>query len=967
MVWNGVKKVGTAVVNVVKKIGRGIKRFFSWFGHSAFILDEENGMILGYIKYGKGGRELYNERYIIEQFGPIVTVNAISNMANYIHSHYKTCIHAQDKLQESDTQDKVEIDGEEESIEDSLDDLKEKANELSSTSTIMADKMFVIKNLLIQIDQEENSLLLEWFTYNPEDEKYYNEDRGDIEYHIKIVAVVLDHQQPSVVKIYNQVFVDISQKVKNSDIPERNEEISEEALKGTKEDKSDKITMEASSSDSHVELCSTGPPSNCIHQSDSTEMDTQTETAERNDELCKDTLEDIKEDTFQEINMDVFSSENNGNDVELCSSEQPMDMQISNEEEISDNHETEENHISEDSKTNSKVVKKRITCPIGYNFENIKEMLGLHVTIQPSVSLEVRMLPPDKIATDEYMIDPQRFKDKDTSWMSGARDEIIKNGRINDITIKGQKMSVQHLVSSDSSLSTVSFNAHYHLTEESLLVSGEISPQHDDAKHYLVQLIDENDLTIVIKQLWLPSQEHVNYTMDVAYSDIPPYSSGPYSVSVLATSLDSKPCSKFTRSEARISRYHPPGHMQVALPDLDSSNSDTITLEWKHPQELTKPSIISEDEEDSADSMEEDSLTHEKSEIISHNSDDISLNSSKDASDELPNCFYSLCVKGTPLKRLQDFKDSNISVNVENVDTIEESFLITTPIQVEPDSLNVTHEFHLQDILAQSQHENQAGILFQCQIVTKGSTKLPSKPAILCDFILLPSPIHFSTTAAGEVPGLNVAWEYCAHAVQYRLELVDEKNNVAFLQVIESMNGSHGKINLSNSDLKEVSSTAKSSDSYKFQIYSVGFGQDLIRCLKPSVADGKFHFIHSSIEYLDNTDSILVRYVPAINTRHTVKLYLKTPSGKITYLAADLIDSKANKEVKMCFHVKKLWHLIKSGNSVHAWIYCSTIFEGSLVTYIGVPQEDAHVLNSPQLKGSISSNINYSVNSLDTQ
>ncbi len=112
-----------------------------------------------------------------------------------------------------------------------------------------------------------------------------------------------------------------------------------------------------------------------------------------------------------------------------------------------------------------------------------------------------------------------------------------------------------------------------------------------------------------------------------------------------------------------------------------------------------------------------------------------------------------------------------------------------------------------------------------------------------------------------------------------------------------------------------------------------------------------------------------ISFIPALNTntRHTVKLYLKTPSGKITYLAADLIDSKAYKEVKMCFHVKKLWHLIKSGNSVHAWIYCSTIFEGSLVTYIGVPQEDAHVLNSPQLKGSISSNINYSVNSLDTQ
>ena len=113
LIWNGVKGAVKAVVNVAKKVGQGIKKVWggirNFFGFSAFIVDVDNGMVLGYIRGGKAGQPLKDLKYVVRHFGPILAVNAIGEMAHDVHKHFKSCISAQQYEREDSCE---EVDGE---------------------------------------------------------------------------------------------------------------------------------------------------------------------------------------------------------------------------------------------------------------------------------------------------------------------------------------------------------------------------------------------------------------------------------------------------------------------------------------------------------------------------------------------------------------------------------------------------------------------------------------------------------------------------------------------------------------------------------------------------------------------------------------------------------------------------------------------------------------------------------------
>ena len=107
-----------AMVNVAKKVGQGIKKVWggirNFFGFSAFIVDVDNGMVLGYIRGGKAGQPLKDLKYVVRHFGPILAVNAIGEMAHDVHKHFKSCISAQQYEREDSCE---EVDGEKMKLE----------------------------------------------------------------------------------------------------------------------------------------------------------------------------------------------------------------------------------------------------------------------------------------------------------------------------------------------------------------------------------------------------------------------------------------------------------------------------------------------------------------------------------------------------------------------------------------------------------------------------------------------------------------------------------------------------------------------------------------------------------------------------------------------------------------------------------------------------------------------------------
>lgn len=958
LIWSGIKGAITTVANVARKIGEGVvsvaktvanvgtkiwRGFCSIFGRSAFIIDMDSGSVLGYIRGGKGGCELYDERYIVEEFGPILTANAIGAMAHDVHKHYKACVDAQDNENPCD-----EIDGEERQLEietmEGLDELKNKAEELVDTLTIEADKVLTVKDVSITFDRVEEGMLVKWFVYNPERGEYYNGDKGDIEYHVKITATVINDQNVELLYVYDNIFINKST------------------------DKESDASRDKKTEDNPTEPL--------------LPLTIDRETTEGN----------------KLVMVTGASKAKDANSlVEANSKEDDQEQQLMDK--TYERKTCEGKKVNEECDHQPKCISFRIPSK---HYKNLKldNTVGICVSIQPRVTLEVKMLPPDKIAT-EHKIDQHILDEGDTLWMDDAKREIEENGRINEVTLKGKFICKQHLIR-PASENKVCFTAQCNKEKGSLRVSGDITPV-PAAKIYIVQLVDEADLTTVIKQCRLHSHE-LHYTIEVVTTDFPDTSSGPYHVSIIALCADLSACSAYTNSELKIFRYCPPESLTEILPNLDSSSSDIVRLQWKRPKSSKykgksketasghtsdKVGYASPTQENGSISSPSEQMHrtgrddgHSQTDVpvesLSPNNENATLSTESAAAglddkivSQTESDVYRVTVKGVCIKKPNILGANHCAtVNIDNVDSSDEVFKTSMLVCKQQESQEVFgYEFSLTSILKTMKYTLQDGLLFQCQVVTDGISHLHSIPTSFNDFVLLAPPmdLEMSTLVHVHQAGLQIGWEYSMHAIGYRIELVNElTSEVAFSKVLKCATGTHGKAMLYNSDLKNIPDTV-GRKGYRLQMYTLGFGQQLIRCLEPSVAEGVFHIMPSDLQYLKDSNIVRVKFLPFTNvgTTYVVQLYRvseDSKGGPLHLTSKHVSDYEVLKERVIDFSLKEKWRLLlESGDMITAWVCSTSTYKNTKVTYIGAPQDEVQVMNSPQLIASPYLNSNDSV------
>ena len=832
LIWDGIKCVANTVVNVGKKIVQGVantckkvwRGICSIFGGSAFIFDSDSGIILGYIRGGKNGLQLRNERFTVEHFGPILTANAIGTMAYDMHRHFKSCLDAQ-----TDQLSLEEVDGEEDDLEMGLNNLKEKAEDLNEMLSFVADKVLAVKEVSIKIVNEGNGICLEWITYNPEDEKVsYNGDIGDIEYYAKIIATVKKNKDFSTVTVYDDIYLNESEEVQNPRAKE---------------------------------------PPECV---------------------C----------------------------LQI-----PFDL-----------------------------------CNIVF----------IYVRIQPKVTLEVKMLPPEKIGLPEFKLEPSQMQnEEDTSWMTDVKQEIIKNGRINEVTLEGMVTCTKHVLKSASERN-IQFTVQCQYKERSLIISGDITavPQADC---YLVQLVDRTDLTIVIKQCKLLFHQ-LNYKLEVVLSDFPETSSGPYQISIIALGADHSTCLAFTDSDPQmnITRYCAPEQLSEVLPDLDSSNSDIVQLEWKLPKfDLLKPEtdFVSQNEITSEDVSQDPPHDNYQPSVVGE-SEDSSKAETQDKREQIPH-FYTVSINGIIVKRPKDF--TNTEPDVDGNSDVKAFKLISEPIYPDQQSqVKCRYEFSIRELLQKYDHKILGGLLFQCHVVTNGLAKLRSIPKFFNEFILLAPPMDLFIVTSECLAGLYFRWEYSAHAIQYKLEVEDQSNKtIAFSKVLNCDAGSHGEALLTKSDFKSIPCSTDG-QGYKLQMYSLGFSQVLIRCLHPTVANGLLHVIPIELQYLNDLNKIQIRFkhFGNIMTSYKVELYRVTGEETLLLTTDHIYDLETGYEAVIDFSLKRIWHLLQSGDTIIGWV-CSVEKEQlDAAIYIGTASQEMCVIGSTELQATPYYHLDFTLNQL---
>ena len=510
LIWNGVNGAVEAVVNVAKKVGQGVKKVCrgirNFIGFSAFIVDVDNRMVLGYICGGKAGQTLNDLEYVVEHFGPILAVNAIGEMAHDVHKHFKSCISAQQYEREDSCE---EVDGEKMELEKGLEELKGKAEELSETLTIVADKVLTVTNVCVKVVKGGGKISVQWFVYNPEEKKFYTEDKGDIEYHIKITATVIKGEDIKTVPVYDNIFIDKKEKehapkdMKNRDPKdEENGDMAALCSQTMEAAQHNVLQMEETSIDpKHILSTETNHPSQDVEKDKVLQSEECTPHNQNASEVgLTPTIQTVQQD-----DRPVAEEEKSDGQEHIVKEEQ---LQPLTEEDalVGDSQEDKDSETSDKQEASAEpdqqpIPKKYITFSALFDPKTLEHTVCINASIQPKVTLQVKMLPPDKIASEEHLINPELLKDEDTSWTTDAKKEIESNGRINEVTLEGKRVCEQHIIKPDSELK-VQFTAQCDHQEDGLTATGDVTPV-PEAHCYLVQLVDGADTTVIIKQCQL--------------------------------------------------------------------------------------------------------------------------------------------------------------------------------------------------------------------------------------------------------------------------------------------------------------------------------------------------------------------------------------------------------------------------------------------------------------------------------
>ena len=178
VVYEGVKTVVTKVYEGVKSVGRAIGHFFGWLFGSIKITDSATGEVIAEILGGREGRPLFNREKVVPLFGPLIGITGIHHHRKVIHTAGRAAIQLPPHLNYESHNMK-----ERRTLVDSLRDHHHQ--ELHSHLTLLHAKMLEVEYIKVTpCDTQSNRIKVEWAM----DPDITEVDKGDFDYHIKIVA-----------------------------------------------------------------------------------------------------------------------------------------------------------------------------------------------------------------------------------------------------------------------------------------------------------------------------------------------------------------------------------------------------------------------------------------------------------------------------------------------------------------------------------------------------------------------------------------------------------------------------------------------------------------------------------------------------------------------------------------------------------------------------------------------------------
>lgn len=501
----------------------------------------------------------------------------------------------------------------------------------------------------------------------------------------------------------------------------------------------------------------------------------------------------------------------------------------------------------------------------------LSKAVCISVSILPTVTLKVMTLPPQ---TPKH-VDQEMLDRKDKVWMEQIKQEIKDEGREKEVTLFGAKIS-KDLLTRPNLSATVQFNSITFLSEDgSLMVFGSLTTV-PEVTNCLINIIDKNDQIVVVKQLLIPSDSHtstLDFRLDLHPSDLPKDSQGPYIVVAIALSAEFSTSQSFTVSDIEIPRYPQPGALAQSLPNLDDST-----------------------EFYSIDSgLDEIDSSEDASDIVR-----ISWNPPQSESEVETTYSFVVNLVGTCTSDVKRPTKEYLSSELTEQDRLgidEPAFTLSAPVSSSELDVPCEYTFSLKKLFSSNGIPLNAGLTLQCEVVTVGSHpevtqhKLPSMPQLTPEFIIVAPPSKVSLSVSDTRPGVLVSWLNSIHALSYRIDIVDEATNTVLLSKAYHCKDKDEKPKydrfdtdtlLGRNDLKSV--PCSDTNSYMLQMYSLGFGEDLLRSLIPTVAGDRLHMFPLGIKYLPHSDSITLSFSSTLETPFSIKLYLEKEMDEVELL-----------------------------------------------------------------------------------
>jgi hypothetical protein len=766
-----------------------------------------------------------------------------------------------------------------------IDELNEQTQELDLQLSLVADKVLAIKN--IELEVEDNSIIIKWDAGN-EEGQYFTGDKGDIHYHAKVVMVTVDSTgSVNIVEIFNDILTVEYDTEVQSVVPKNS--LSEIDNSSTQEDDNqpsiDETTDETQEDDNN---------NDCLDQNQQTIDETIDETQpkiESNDE-------------FEGNISDTTLEDSNG----TCKSP-------SLSKKISD----------------SKLVQS-----------NLHQAVYICATIEPTVTLLMMTLPPDKpilIKSDK------EFEDK--IWMKSVKEEIKSRGTRQEVTMNGGKGSTFYVLKQPSakvdSSTTASAEYHYFEQEQLFAIKGKISPVENN-NECLIQIFDAGDMTTMIKSAIFSPNEHnaVEFLISFGQKELPEHSPGPYKVSYILLADKVVSSELITIPDFQLDRCLPAYDVHIAPP---TSPEEMTTLLWKLRQK--------------GDYSEED------------NSDEISDDGSSDEA------IFQVTLRGTLSKTEYMFNGEDLETDKLDECEVEVLFDCTSVVDgsaADQNTNSFSFPFRPQSLYEQYSIPLTSGITITCSIVSLSSSNqhLPSLSQST-EVIIVAAPMHVKVHESNhndqdESSRLYISWSYTMHAVKSEIEFVNESSgNVEHSKIHQHEIGNKSVLDnfsvdrlVSINDFKKICpSQSQSSNTYILQVYSLGFGEKMYKSLVPAVSEDKILVVPLELLYDSVGDTIEVRtsVMPDL-PRITVSLYEYNneigkknnnndddlDDGTYKYLCSQSTKSSIGK-LSANMNLKECRNHLKTGSYVTAYAY--KMCADHHIFYTGISLVDLKFLPDP--------------------